>query len=212
MKAISNMKATQRQEEAKSNNRDLCMKLKESRESLHKQLDEIDPIMKELALKLPNYTHPDVPRGDQPRVIKITGGNPPTPDQMNFQPKSHAELASGKLFDFESGAKVCGSKFYYTKGAAAFLELALVNWQCIMQPARDSTLTSPPMLPLLQLLKPVDSPPETTITQPTKSITYLNSQLCLVGTSEITLGGIYADTIIDNMACGAIRTACPSRS
>lgn len=32
------------------------------------------------------------------------------------------------VLDFEAAAEVSGSKFYYLKGAAALLELALVNW------------------------------------------------------------------------------------
>lgn len=48
---------------------------------------------------------------------------------FGFEVKDHTTLGEALgILDFDSGGVVSGSKFYYLKGAAALLELALVNW------------------------------------------------------------------------------------
>lgn len=77
--------------------------------------------------RIPNLTHPAVPIGneDNATVLQMVGQQ----RSFEFQPKDHVTLGESLgLIDFEAGAEVSGSKFYYLKNAAALLELALVNW------------------------------------------------------------------------------------
>lgn len=44
-------------------------------------------------------------------------------------PQNHVEVGEALgLVDFDRGAEVSGSKFYYMKGMGALLELALINY------------------------------------------------------------------------------------
>ncbi len=96
--------------------------------------------------------------------------------------------------DFERGARVAGQKFYYLKNEAALLDVALQRF------ALDFLLEDG----FTPMVTPDLARPET-ITQlgfnPRGEETQIYSieghDLCLVGTAEITLGGYYADTILD---------------
>ena len=74
--------------------------------------------------RLPNFLHPDSPRGHEEdfNILETVG----EPRDLGFPAKDHLELANAlDLVDFESAAKVSGQKFYYLKREAALLELAL---------------------------------------------------------------------------------------
>lgn len=144
-------------------------------------------------LQIPNMAAGDVPEG------KDDGGNVPiktfgTPTKFNFVPKDHVEL--GKLLDildFESGAKVTGSKFYFLKNEGVLLELALINYaldlamKCGFSPmstpelVRDEMITASGFTP---------RGPESQIYSLTEG------GLSLIGTSEIPIGGYFAGTTI----------------
>ncbi len=74
---------------------------------------------------LPNRPHPDVPVGDDESdnvEIKIHGEKP----ELSFQPKEHFELgeALGQM-DFDTAAKLSGSRFVLLNNGLARLERAL---------------------------------------------------------------------------------------
>lgn len=83
-----------------------------------------DRIRKAL-LSIPNLLHESVPYGkdDSGNVeVKRWGKQP----EFDFEPKSHLELLENMgMIDFERGAKVSGSGFYYLKGDAVKLDMAL---------------------------------------------------------------------------------------
>ncbi|MDH3525680.1 MAG: serine--tRNA ligase [Acidobacteriota bacterium] len=142
---------------------------------------------------IPNLVHPDAPVGGEAdfRELRRVGTIP----RFDFEPLDHLALGERlDLFDFEAGAKVAAPKFYYLKNAAVLLELALQRFA--LDPLADEGFT-PFLTPDLARRAIVDgfafSPrgPETQI------YSVADTDLDLIGTAEITLGGLYADAILD---------------
>ena len=141
--------------------------------------------------RIPNLTHPDAPRSEQDSVLREVGTRP----VFDFKPLDHVELCERHgLVDFESAAKVTGSNFYYLKGDAALLELALVNHAMKTLVAEGYTPMITPDLARASVLDGtgyIPRGPETQI------YSVADSDLCLIATAEITLGGMFAGEILD---------------
>ena len=103
-------------------------KLKEEIAKLEKELEKISRDLEQLLLRAPNLLAPDVPQGrteEESVEIKKWGKLP----KFDFKPKDHVELGGSlDIINFEVAAKVAGSRFYYLKNEAAFIEFALVNF------------------------------------------------------------------------------------
>lgn len=76
---------------------------------------------------LPNITHESVPEGknEEDNALIRTWG---TPKQFNFEPKDHVALAMSGQMDFETAAKLSGSRFVVLRGALARLQRALIQF------------------------------------------------------------------------------------
>lgn len=101
------------------------------------------------------------------------------------------------LIDFDSAGDVSGSKFYYLRNAAAMLELALVNWAMQRALAKGFTPITTPDLVRESVLEKCGFQPRASNTQ-TYSVE--DSDLCLTGTAEVPLGGIYMDKVVEESA------------
>lgn len=91
------------------------------------KLAELEDALQREGQRLPNLTHPDVPVGGEEvaTLLREVGAQP----RFAFPVKDHLQLGEElDLIDFEAGALVAGTKFYYLKREAALLELALVNF------------------------------------------------------------------------------------
>lgn len=144
--------------------------------------------------RVPNLTHPDAPIGqteDANAVIRTWGA----PRTFDFPARDHVELGKDlDLIDFEAGGKVTGSGFYFLKNDAVLLDLALQRYTLDLLIARGFTPIVTPDLARETILEGIGFNPRGNETQ-VYSID--NSDLCLVGTAEITLGGMLADELID---------------
>jgi seryl-tRNA synthetase len=147
--------------------------------------------------RVPNLTHPETPRGNTDadhRVIERVG----TPRDFaaeGFAPKDHLELAEAlDLVDFAAGAKVAGQKFYYLKNEAVLLDMALQRFAVDVARKHGFTLHVTPDLARVEILQGLGFNPRGASTQ---VYSVADSDLCLVGTAEITLGGMLADTILE---------------
>ena len=157
-------------------------------------LSEVERRLREELLKIPNMTHPDAPIGkDDSENVEIRRWGE-IPD-FDFDVRDHVELGESLgIIDFDAGAKVAGSKFYFLRGDAVLLELGLVRYamdiltQLGYQPtitpdlARDEMLVGTGFIP---------RGPETQI------YSVEDSDLSLIATSEIPLAGSLADEIVD---------------
>lgn len=144
--------------------------------------------------KVPNMTHPDSPFGkDDSENVEFKRFKEPT--VFSFTPKDHIELGKNlNLIDFESATKVSGANFYYLKNEAVLLEFALIQHAMDMLLKNGFTLITTPDIAKRSILEGTGFNPRG---EETQVYTIENSELCLIGTAEITLGGMYANCVID---------------
>ena len=147
----------------------------------------------EISLReLPNFLHPETPRGNEEdwKLLSTSG----KPRSFDFPSRDHLTLARAlDLVDFESAAKVAGQKFYYLKREAALLELALQRF------ALDKLLPSgfiPIVTPDVARPDVIEGLGFSPRGKESQIYAIADHDLCLIGTSEITLGGMYADKIL----------------
>jgi seryl-tRNA synthetase len=109
---------------------ELMQRLKASGEEvrvLEPELRELDAVLDERLLSLPNLPLDEVPDGDASanRVLR-TWGNPP---EFDFTPRPHWELGTSLgILDLPAGVKITGSGFPLYTGAGARLIRALANF------------------------------------------------------------------------------------
>mmetsp|Transcript_9491 Transcript_9491/g.24180 ORF Transcript_9491/g.24180 Transcript_9491/m.24180 type:complete len:530 (-) Transcript_9491:35-1624(-) len=167
--------------------------LKEQLAVLEEELMALEVALQTEGQRIPNLTHPDVPVGDDEELATVVNEVGEQRD-FGFEVKDHTTLGEALgILDFDSGGVVSGSKFYYLKGAAALLELALVNWTMSKIVAKGFDPMITPDLIRESVLEKCGFQPRMENTQ-TYSVT--DSDLCLTGTAEIPLGGLYMDQII----------------
>ena len=146
---------------------------------------------------MPNVTHPDVPRGhtDDDHGLIHTWGTPRDFEAEGFKARDHLQIAEDlELVDFGAGSKVAGAKFYYLKNDAVLLDLALQRYALDIAAKHGFTLHTTPDLARVDILQGLGFNPRGESTQ---VYSVADSDLCLVGTAEITLGGMLADSILD---------------
>lgn len=168
--------------------------IKESLVTKEGELETLEIKWKEELLKVPNMTHPDAPIGvsDDENLVIAEIGKVVKPD---FKPLSHVELAEKHdLIDFERASKVTGAKFYFLKGKLAILEQALITWAMKELAAEGYTAMSTPDLARDEVLLGTGFNPRGPETQ---IYSVEGTDLSLVGTAEITLGGYHKDEVLD---------------
>ena len=101
--------------------------------------------MKASLLRLPNLLDKSVPDGDAvaSKVVKVSGRQP----KFDFKPRDHLEILRDLgMIDAERGAKVAGHGFYYLKGDAVVLDMALMRFAVDFLRRRDFILVEPPLM------------------------------------------------------------------
>lgn len=155
--------------------------------------EEIEKKYQELLLKVPNLTHPETPIGGEGdyKVI-FTSQKPPV---FKFTPKDHEKLLLDlDLVDFERGAKVTAAKFYFSKNNLVRLNLALLNYGLDILAKHGYTLMETPDLAKNEILAGIGFNPRG---EETQVYSVENTDLSLIGTAEVTMGGYHADETLD---------------
>ncbi|MFP4483357.1 MAG: serine--tRNA ligase [Spirochaetaceae bacterium] len=167
-------------------------RLKQEIPSKEHDLSRIETELQEEAGRLPNMTHPETPLGadDTANLERRRVG---TPVERQSWMRDHVEIAQElDLIDFETAAKVTGTKFYYLRNEAAFLELALVRMAMDAVARKGFTPTITPDVARQEVAQGTGFNPR----GPESNIyTLENEDTCLIGTAEITLGGYHAGTL-----------------
>lgn len=117
-----------RNKAAKAKDIETGKKVKGELQSIEPELAKLDEEFLSLIHQIPNMPDDSAPIGkndnENPEIRKW--GEIP---QFDFEPKDHVELGKQLgILDFDSGAKVSGSQFYYLSGDAVRLELALLQF------------------------------------------------------------------------------------
>ena len=167
----------------------LKLNVAEEEERLRRLEAEVTRRMK----RIPNMTHPDAPIGlkeDDSREIRRVG----TPRTFEFAAKDHVELGKDlDIIDFETGGKVSGTGFYFLKNDAVLLDLALQQFAIgeLIQAGFTPVIT--PDLARNHILEGTGYTPRGVETQ---VYSVEDSDLSLIGTAEIPLGGMHADEVL----------------
>ncbi len=168
--------------------------LREQLQELDGQLDTVETELRHIQSCVPNMSHPDAPVafGDDGHVEIRRSGDVTT---FDFEPLDHVALSEAhNLIDFEAGSRVAGHGFYYLKNEAVLLELALI--QLAVTRLRDAgfTLMTTPDLARDEIIEGIGFLPR----GPESQIYSIeNTDLSLVATAEITLGGALKDQVLE---------------
>jgi seryl-tRNA synthetase len=170
-------------------------KLRERKDAAQSEHDTLDKEIQNILSRAPNMTHPSAPIGsDDQANLEVARGKTSIP-QFAFKPKDHLELGKHHdMIDFEAGARVAGAGFYFLKNDAVLLELALQQFAIQMLIKHGFVPVSTPDVANTETLHGIGFIPRGPETQ---IYSIENTDLNLVATAEITLGGMYAGQVLD---------------
>ena len=190
-KTIGQAKTPEEREERKKLGRDI----REQISVIQSELEKIGAEAEVIYRCIPNMAHPDAPIGkDDTANTACAYGVTPIP-KFDFKPLDHVELGEKlDLIDFEGGARVAGAGFYFLKNEAVLLELALEQFAVnrLMKAGFIPHIT--PDLAKNDVLQGTGYIPRGNETQ---IYSIDNTDLSLVATAEITLGGMMAGQTLD---------------
>lgn len=167
--------------------------IKEELKNKEPELDKIQEEYREVLFQIPNLPSAQSPIGKnekENREIRKWG----EPRKFDFKPKDHLELGKKLgILDFETGAKVTGSQFYFLYGDGVLLEVALTNYVLNkLSRAGFTPVITPDLAKSRYYLGTGYSP------KGDEAQTYVveGSDLGLIATAEVTLAGSHADSVI----------------
>ena len=179
----------------RENRKEEGRRLREAKEAVQRVLDATVAEMDAIRALIPNMTHPDAPVGAGEEANReVRRGKTPV-RAFDFKPLDHVQLGENLgLFDLEGGAKVAGHGFYFLKNDAVLLELALQRFAVETLIREGFTPTITPDLARNEILQGIGFIPRGPEAQ---IYSVENTDLSLVATAEITLGGLYSDQILE---------------
>ncbi len=187
-KSIGKAKDAAEREARKEEGRKLREEVAVAQAAMDKVTAELDGLLR----TIPNLTHPAAPLGMEP--VEVARGKAPLPE-FAFQAKDHVEIGQRlDLMDFEAAAKVTGHGFYFLKNEAVLLELALQHYAIRTLLEEGFTPTTTPDLARNKVLEGIGFIPRGPETQ---IYSVEGSDLSLVATAEITLGGMLAEQVLE---------------
>ncbi|MDQ6629162.1 MAG: serine--tRNA ligase [Pseudomonadota bacterium] len=96
------------------------------------RLEQVQAELDEQLMALPNLPDPSVPVGpDEHANVEVRRWG--TPRQFTFTPKDHVDLGLPLGMDFDTGAKLSGSRFTFLRGPMARLHRALAQFMLDVQ-------------------------------------------------------------------------------
>ena len=200
-KTIGKAKTDGEREERKNQGR----KLREQKDATQAEHDTLLAELKLVQRMIPNMAHPDAPIGkDDKANLEIQRGQH-APRDFGFRQLDHLQLAEKHdMIDFEAGAKTTGAGFYFLKNDAVLLELALQQFVVQKLVKEGFVPTTTPDLARQEILEGIGFNPRGNETQ---IYSVENTDLCLVATAEITLGGSlsFLDAEYESYEKGACR-------
>lgn len=178
---------------AQEKNKEEGRKVKGELQKLEDELAKLQTDFNSAFAKIPNLPLPQVPLGksDKENVEVKRWGEP---RKFDFEPKDHLEIGKKLgILDFETGAKVTGSQFYFLYGDGALLELALVRYAMDFLQKEGFMPVITPDLAKSRYYLGTGYLPRGNEAQ----IYEISDQdLGLIATAEVTLAGKHADEVI----------------
>lgn len=165
--------------------------IKEKIAGLETELREKEEKLNELMMNVPNMIFDDVPLGDEEdSVVVKTVGDTKTgaEDHLDYCVKRD-------WVDFDRGAKVAGTKFYYLKGDLALLENAITQYALNFLIKKGFRFMTVPHMVSSKVLTGTGFAPRTS--DQNDGYFVEGEDLALIATAEIPLTGYHADEILD---------------
>jgi seryl-tRNA synthetase len=186
---------------------DSVKKINEEIKRLEEHLEAEENRILDINLSLPNFLDDSVPFGKSEEdnvVLKVYGEK----KQFSFTPLTHFDIGEKlKIFDFERGIKLAGSRAYTYFGIAAKLERALMNFMLDINSERGYTEVWVPIMVN-------DESMLTTGQYPKFKDEYYRldrDNLNLIPTAEVPLTNLYRDEILQEdelPLCVTAHTSC----
>lgn len=169
--------------------------LREKTQIRQNDLDALLADLETIHRQIPNLSHPAAPIGvDDKSNLELFRGKTPLPE-FSFKPLDHVDLAEKlDLVDFEGGASVAGHGFYFLKNEAVLLELALQRYAIETLLREGFTPVTTPDVARNDVLTGIGFNPRGPETQ---IYSIESTDLSLVATAEITLGGMLAGKTLE---------------
>jgi seryl-tRNA synthetase len=167
--------------------------LKEEGGRIEAALAEAEKALEAHALAIPNLVHPESPAGGEEafRELRRVG----EPRRFDFAPADHLALGQALgLWDFDGGARVAGQKFYFLRGEAVLLDLALQRFALDVAVRAGFTPYATPDVARRAIVDGLAFAPRGDETQ---IYSLAGTDLDLIGTAEITLGGLHHDQVLE---------------
>ncbi len=123
---------------------DKAKQIPEKIKKLETDLEKHEGKSKDILMRLPNLLHDSVPFGkDDTENVEIRKIGKPV--KFDFEPKDHLTILKNLgMIDEERAAKVAGHGFYYLKGDAVLLDMALQKFAMDFLQKKGFTLIEPP--------------------------------------------------------------------
>lgn len=165
-------------------------KVREQKDAAQAAVDALEAEIHAIQLAIPNMAHPQAPVGvDDKSNLEILRGQH-EPRKFDFPPVDHVILGERlQMIDFEAGARTTGNGFYFLKNDGVLLDMALQRYALEVLMQQGFTPVTTPDLARQEVLVGIGFNPRGSETQ---VYSVENTDLCLVGTAEITLGGMYS--------------------
>ena len=171
---------------------DAMTRLKEGMQSDEEKLKALIEEWQALMLQVPNIPDMSVPEGDSDadnEEVKVWGEQ----TTFDFEPKDHVELMTKhNMVDFERGTKVHGFRGYYLIGDGAKLTWAIWNYANDFFSDKGFTQILPPLIVRKANLYGTGHLPNEA-----DDIYHTQDDDYLIGTSEVSVMGYYADEVLD---------------
>jgi len=168
--------------------------LRAKKDAAQTEHDRLDLEIRGIELTVPNMAHPLAPIGsDDQSNLELRQGRHSV-RKYDFPPLDHLQLGQKwDWIDFEGGARTTGAGFYFLKNDFVLLDLAIQQFAVRKLIHHGFTPLITPDLALDEVLQGIGFNPRGPETQ---VYSIENSSLSLIGTSEITLGGLYRDQVV----------------
>ena len=165
--------------------------LKEELAKLESDLRDVEAAFQAQMDAVPNVTLEDVPLGGEEDSVEVKVWG-----DRHQSAEDHLEFATQRgWLDFERGAKVAGTKFYYIKGDLMLLENAIYQYALNLLISKGFTPMTVPHMVSGRVARGSGFAPKSD----KESNEYFidGEDVMLIGTAEAPLTGFHADEIID---------------
>ncbi|OCF31500.1 serine-tRNA ligase [Kwoniella heveanensis BCC8398] len=192
-------------------NKRQAKKLKTRVKEYEANLNETEAELLDLALALPNFSHPSSPVGEEANAITLETFGPDTKLKQVDNRRDHVDFASHyDLLDNDASATTTGGSWPFLKSTLALLEQALINYALSVAIRHGFTPVIPPDVVKSDIAWRCGFQPRDSHTNPSTQTYHLSpsgsgsgsssdpsvqSHLCLAGTSEIPLAGLFANRL-----------------